>query len=264
MGATRALWALWAALGYYNSQAGAFVLHLETDCFLSPSGRALWANWTMAFNQLPLVCYDNKGGHFLPCGLGEVNPWFPVASSISQWLDTNAPPQGPHARQACQNQTQPIWKRTAERRAPPQVLIHPVTRQGPPSARVLSCVAWGFFPPEVDIAWFWNGAPVEAQQGPLSLRSNGDWTFQAERSLALEPRPRGIYSCRVNHPSLQEPIVVEWAPGLPLDLRLKVGLAGAVLGLGLVFFIAAAAVFWRENGRQGYVPIEGSSFPEGH
>uniref|UniRef100_H9GEK1 Ig-like domain-containing protein n=1 Tax=Anolis carolinensis TaxID=28377 RepID=H9GEK1_ANOCA len=94
--------------------------------------------------------------------------------------------------------------------APPQVLIHPVTRQGPPSARVLSCVAWGFFPPEVDIAWFWNGAPVEAQQGPLSLRSNGDWTFQAERSLALEPRPRGIYSCRVNHPSLQEPIVVEW------------------------------------------------------
>ncbi|XP_067321079.1 HLA class II histocompatibility antigen, DM beta chain isoform X2 [Anolis sagrei] len=259
-----ALWALWVALGYYNSQAGAFVLQMETDCFLSPSGRVLWANWTMAFNQLPLVCYDNEDGHFLPCGLGWADPWAQPAEYISQWLDRHGPPQGPNASQACQAQTQSLWKRTAERRTPPQVLIHPVTRQGSPSAKTLSCVAWGFFPSEVDIAWFWNGAPLEAQEGPLSLRSNGDWTFQAERTLTLEPLHGGTYSCHVSHPSLQEPIIQEWVPGLSMDLRLKVGLAGAVLGLGLIFFIAAAAVFWRERGRQGYVPIEGSSFPEGH
>ncbi|XP_042308135.1 HLA class II histocompatibility antigen, DM beta chain [Sceloporus undulatus] len=248
-----ALGALWPA--------GAFVLQLETDCFLSDTGQVFWTNWMLTFNRIPFICYDND---YLPCGLGTIDPWRQVSSQLSQQLNATGPPQGPAACQACQGQTQSLWGRTAERRTPPNVLIFPVTPRNTPSPIMLACGAWGFYPPEVNITWFWNGAQLKDKMGALTLNNNGDWTYQARRTLPVDPKTGGIYTCKVDHVSLAEPIAKQWAPGLPLDLRLKVGLAVMVLAVGTVF-LTVATIFWRRKwAPQGYVPIDGSTYPEGH
>uniref|UniRef100_A0ABM5FF70 Class II histocompatibility antigen, M beta 1 chain isoform X1 n=1 Tax=Pogona vitticeps TaxID=103695 RepID=A0ABM5FF70_9SAUR len=264
----RPAWALGWALALAESylQAGGFVLHLETDCPLSADGQVLWANWTLSFNKIPFVCYDNDLQQFQPCGLGEFFPWNYTSVPISNWLDGQLPGQGQKAAAACLGQTHSLWGRTGERRTPPNVRIFPVTPRNTPAPIMLACVAWGFFPSEVDLSWWWNGALVKSGMGPPKLSSNGDWTYQARLTLPVDPEKGGVYTCRVAHVSLTEAVTKDWAPGLPLDLRVKVGAAGAVLGIGVVFFGVACSIFikrMKEREAAGYVRLEGNSYPEG-
>ncbi|XP_062979026.1 class II histocompatibility antigen, M beta 1 chain isoform X2 [Elgaria multicarinata webbii] len=242
-------------------EAGAFVVHLEVDCPLSASGRAPWANYTLAFNKVPFVCYDNGFQGFLPCGLGASFPWNYTSVPICQYLNSRAPKPG-QLVEACQQQIQPLWGRTGDRRTPPKVRILPVTPQNTPFPIMLACVAWGFYPSEVDITWLWNGQAVTHGVGPLVVSSNGDWTYQARRTLPVDPQRGGTYTCRVTHASLPGQLTTDWVPGLSVEKRLKAGVSSAVLALGILVFAIGVTCF-RKRVSGGYLPLDGSNYPEG-
>lgn len=44
-----------------------------------------------------------------------------------------------------------------------------------------------------------------------NLIRNGDWTFQILVMLEMNPRAGDVYTCHVEHPSLDSPIMVEWS-----------------------------------------------------
>uniref|UniRef100_A0A670ZHK4 Ig-like domain-containing protein n=1 Tax=Pseudonaja textilis TaxID=8673 RepID=A0A670ZHK4_PSETE len=117
--------------------------------------------------------------------------------------------------------------------APPKVLISPVTPRNTPYPIMLACLAWGFYPGDVNLTWLWNGQPVRDHLDPVQVTSNGDWTFQARLTLPVDPEKGGSYTCAVQHSSLPAPLTAEWAPLLVTSEEL-VGLSptGGLRGVG--------------------------------
>ncbi|KAM3844503.1 HLA class II histocompatibility antigen, DM beta chain [Vipera latastei] len=240
--------------------AGAFVLHLETDCLLSADGAVLQQSWVLFFNKMPFTCFDFDRNEFLPCGLGASVPWNFTGGPVAQWLTQAAAQMPPEAAQRCQLRGRPLWAQTGQRRTMPKVSIFPVTPQNTPDPIMLACLAWGFYPGDVNVTWLWNGEPVEDRLDAPLVSSNGDWTYQARLTLPVDPQKGGRYTCSVQHPSLAAPLTAEWTPGIPSELWIKIGVSVAVLVVGTVF-LTTGLVFWKRSRLRGYVPLEGDSYP---
>nr|XP_034963747.1 class II histocompatibility antigen, M beta 1 chain isoform X1 [Zootoca vivipara] len=256
-----ALAGLCLALSYLRT--GAFVVHLQEDCFLSDGGRALWFNWTVAFNKIPFICFDGPSESFVPCGLGAYKPWYQLTALFSDHVNAVLGAQMKEEAQRCQGQVHSLWGPSALRQTPPKVRVFPVTPQNTPASIMLACVVWGFYPQDVTVTWLWNGALLKNGTGPAAVASsNGDWTYQTLRTLPVDPRQGGTYTCLVTHASLNESLTKDWAPGLALDLRWKVGVSAGMLGVGILL-LAMGTVLWTRRVPEGYAPIDGSTYPEG-
>uniref|UniRef100_A0A674INT9 Ig-like domain-containing protein n=1 Tax=Terrapene triunguis TaxID=2587831 RepID=A0A674INT9_9SAUR len=100
---------------------------------------------------------------------------------------------------------------------------------GTPAPVLLVCRVTGFYPRPVRVAWL-----QEQTAGVVSteLLHNGDWTFQILVMLAMTPRRRDVYTCQVEHISLQGPLTVHWEAQTDSPRRKMVaGVGGSVLGL---------------------------------
>ncbi|XP_010619883.1 HLA class II histocompatibility antigen, DQ beta 2 chain [Fukomys damarensis] len=106
---------------------------------------------------------------------------------------------------------------------------------------LLVCSAWDFYPQQIKVQWFRNGQEETSGVVSTPVIRNGDWTFQILVMLEMTPRRGDVYTCRVEHPSLQSPITVEWrAQSESAQSKMLSGIGGFVLGLiflGLGFLI---------------------------
>ncbi|XP_052019316.1 H-2 class II histocompatibility antigen, A-D beta chain-like [Apodemus sylvaticus] len=106
---------------------------------------------------------------------------------------------------------------------------------------LLVCSVTDFYPAQIKVRWFRNGQ--EETEGIVStqLIKNGDWTFQVMVMLEMTPQQREVYTCHVEHPSLESPITVEWrVQSESARSKMLSGIGGCVLGvifLGLGLFI---------------------------
>ncbi|XP_077180607.1 class II histocompatibility antigen, M beta 1 chain [Paroedura picta] len=250
-------WALCLALGLLPAES--FVLQLELDCPLSAAGRSLGASWTVAFNKMPVVCYDYPAGQFVPCGLGYFPGWDQVASYLAEELSQAFPDWDRTTQDLCRSQTRSLWASTGGRHTPPNIRLFPIAPENTPAPVMLACEVWGFYPAEVTVTWLRNGAFVKNNSG-TAVVSNGDWTYQARLSLPVYPQSGEKYTCRVDHASLPRPLTKDWEPGLTLQLKVKVGVSSAVLGLGLLILVVGI-VRWSKQAPKGYVPIDGTDYP---
>uniref|UniRef100_A0A8P0TPL2 Major histocompatibility complex, class II, DP beta 1 n=2 Tax=Canis lupus familiaris TaxID=9615 RepID=A0A8P0TPL2_CANLF len=66
-----------------------------------------------------------------------------------------------------------------------------------------------------------------------NLIHNGDWTFQILVMLEMTLQQGDIYTCQVEHPSLDGPVTVEWSEGTSDSAwsKMLAGVGGFVLGL---------------------------------
>ncbi|XP_026581749.1 class II histocompatibility antigen, M beta 1 chain, partial [Pseudonaja textilis] len=209
---------------------------------------------------MPLTCFDFRNGTFVPCVLGASYPWNYTGVPVAQWLMETYPQLPVEAAQNCQQQGQALWAQTGDRQTPPKVLISPVTPRNTPYPIMLACLAWGFYPGDVNLTWLWNGQPVRDHLDPVQVTSNGDWTFQARLTLPVDPEKGGSYTCAVQHSSLPAPLTAEWAPGLPTELCIKIGVSVAAMAVGTAFLLAGL-LLWKRSSRQGYSLLEGESYP---
>uniref|UniRef100_A0A8C8T4Y3 Histocompatibility 2, O region beta locus n=1 Tax=Peromyscus maniculatus bairdii TaxID=230844 RepID=A0A8C8T4Y3_PERMB len=99
----------------------------------------------------------------------------------------------------------------------------------------------GFYPGDINVGWFRNGQ--EERSGVIStgLVRNGDWTFQMTVMLEMTPELGDIYSCLVEHPSLQSPISVEWVARSEYSWK-KILSGGAAFLLGLIVFLVGVVI----------------------
>uniref|UniRef100_A0A8B9Y2Q6 Major histocompatibility complex, class II, DQ beta 1 n=1 Tax=Bos mutus grunniens TaxID=30521 RepID=A0A8B9Y2Q6_BOSMU len=74
---------------------------------------------------------------------------------------------------------------------------------------LLVCSVTDFYPGQIKVRWFRNDREETAGVVSTPLIRNGDWTFQILVMLEM-PKRGDVYTCRVEHPSLQSPITVEW------------------------------------------------------
>uniref|UniRef100_A0A4X2KEU1 Ig-like domain-containing protein n=5 Tax=Metatheria TaxID=9263 RepID=A0A4X2KEU1_VOMUR len=75
---------------------------------------------------------------------------------------------------------------------------------------LLVCSVSGFYPGDIEVRWFLNGQEETAGVVSTGLISNGDWTYQILVMLEVTPKRGDVYTCRVEHSSLQKPVVLDW------------------------------------------------------
>ncbi|XP_058028332.1 H-2 class II histocompatibility antigen, E-S beta chain-like isoform X7 [Ahaetulla prasina] len=122
------------------------------------------------------------------------------------------------------------------RRAKPTVTISP-TKMDPTSPNtILLCTATGFYPVEIEIQWFKNGQPEKEGVAFGEELQNGDWTYQLQVMLETQPQRGDVYTCKVEHASLEAPITVQWEPRSSSSARSKLwtGIMGAVIGVAFL------------------------------
>ncbi|XP_074873828.1 HLA class II histocompatibility antigen, DM beta chain [Carettochelys insculpta] len=241
--------------------AGAFLVHLATECPLAANGSVLWFSFAFVFNKNPLVCYNAGHQRFEACDMGLLND---VAQQLTEVLNRD-----PHwhqrmarGRQDCESQSQHLWAHTGQRQRPPRVRIVPTALSNPTGAVHLTCYVWGFYPAGALVSWLYNGSPLEPREpGSLSM-ANGDWTYQTRVSLLATPKQGDTFTCHVQHPSLPEPHQEDWSPGLSPGLTVKVSAAVVVLCLGLILFLSGLVCWWRAP-PPAYLPLAGHNYPRG-
>ncbi|KAM9004580.1 H-2 class II histocompatibility antigen, E-D beta chain isoform X3 [Sarcophilus harrisii] len=78
------------------------------------------------------------------------------------------------------------------------------------------------------------------------LINNGDWTFQTLVMLEMIPKPGDVYTCQVEHSSLQNPVIGVWeAQYGSAQKKMLSGVGGLVLGL--IFLGVGLAVYLKSQ-----------------
>lgn len=143
---------------------------------------------------------------------------------------------------------------TVQRRVQPTVTVSPGKTQPLQHHNLLVCSVNGFYPGHIEIRWFRNGQEEEAGVISTGLVPNGDWTFQTLVMLETVPQSGDVYSCQVEHPSLQSPITVEWrAQSESARSKMLSGVGGFVLGL-LFLGVGLFINYKNQKGHSGLQP----------
>ncbi|XP_011946747.1 PREDICTED: HLA class II histocompatibility antigen, DP beta 1 chain-like [Cercocebus atys] len=119
-----------------------------------------------------------------------------------------------------------------KRRVQPRVNVSP-SKKGPlQHHNLLVCHVTDFYPGSIQVRWFLNGQEETAGVVSTNLIRNGDWTFQILVMLEMTPQQGDVYTCQVEHPSLDSPVTVEWkAQSDSARSKMLTGAGGFVLGL---------------------------------
>ncbi|XP_036725392.1 boLa class II histocompatibility antigen, DQB*0101 beta chain-like [Balaenoptera musculus] len=121
---------------------------------------------------------------------------------------------------------------TVQRRVEPTVTISPSKTEALNHHNLLVCSVADFYPGQIKVRWFRNDQEETAGVVSTPLIRNGDWTFQMLVMLEMTPQQGDVYTCHVEHPSLQSPIMVEWrAQSGSAQSKMLSGVGGFVLGL---------------------------------
>ncbi|ELV12863.1 HLA class II histocompatibility antigen, DQ beta 1 chain [Tupaia chinensis] len=105
------------------------------------------------------------------------------------------------------NEQQDVLEGTLEK---PTVTISPSRTEALNHHNLLVCSVTDFYPGQIKVRWFRNNQEETAGIVSTPLIRNGDWTFQIMVMLEMAPQRGDVYTCQVEHPSLQSPITVEW------------------------------------------------------
>uniref|UniRef100_A0A8D0V159 Ig-like domain-containing protein n=1 Tax=Sus scrofa TaxID=9823 RepID=A0A8D0V159_PIG len=96
----------------------------------------------------------------------------------------------------------------------PTVTISPSKAEALNHHNLLVCAVTDFYPSQVKVQWFRNGQEETAGVVSTPLIRNGDWTYQVLVMLEMNLQRGDVYTCRVEHSSLQSPILDHWDPEL--------------------------------------------------
>uniref|UniRef100_A0A672LAX2 Ig-like domain-containing protein n=1 Tax=Sinocyclocheilus grahami TaxID=75366 RepID=A0A672LAX2_SINGR len=77
------------------------------------------------------------------------------------------------------------------------------------SKLVLSCLATGFYPRDIEMYIRLNESVLDNQTSS-GIRPNANETFQMNTSVEIDINYKGSYDCFVIHSSLTEPVSIEW------------------------------------------------------
>ncbi|XP_076987255.1 IgG receptor FcRn large subunit p51 isoform X2 [Tamandua tetradactyla] len=125
-----------------------------------------------------------------------------------------------------------------EWKEPPSMRLR--ARPGGPGLSVLTCSAFSFYPPELQLRFLRNGLAAgsgEGDHGP-----NGDGSFHAWTSLTVRSGDEHHYRCLVQHAGLSQPLTVE------LESPPKSSVQVAAIVISVLLLLAAAAggvLLWR-------------------
>ncbi|XP_006868473.1 PREDICTED: IgG receptor FcRn large subunit p51 [Chrysochloris asiatica] len=109
-----------------------------------------------------------------------------------------------------------------------------------PGFSMLTCSAFSFYPPELQLRFLRNG--LASGSGEINFSPNGDGSFHACSSLQVKSGDEHNYCCVVQHAGLPKPLKVQ----LESSSKSAMPLVGLFIGfLLLIVGVTGGAVLWR-------------------
>ncbi|XP_035313921.1 rano class II histocompatibility antigen, B-1 beta chain isoform X1 [Cricetulus griseus] len=137
----------------------------------------------------------------------------------------------------------------------PKVAVYLTKTEALNHHNLLVCSVTDFYPARIKVRWFRNGQEETVGVVSTKVIQNGDWTYQVLVMLEMTPQRGDVYTCHVEHPSLQSPVSVEWsAQSESAQSKMLSGIGGFVLGLiflGLGLFIRHRSQKGEDSGETG-------------
>ncbi|KAF6077498.1 Fc fragment of IgG receptor and transporter [Phyllostomus discolor] len=215
---------------------GSYTLQGLLGCELGPDNASVPVA-TFALNGEDFMTFDPKAGTWD----GE---WPEVQTIIAKWTqqaDTVNKEKAFLLRSCPQRLLDHLdrGRGNLEWKEPPSMRLK--ARPGSPGFSVLTCSAFSFYPPELQLRFLRNGLAVGT--GDSELGPNGDGSFHAWSSLTVKSGDEHHYRCVVQHAGLPQPLVVD----VESPAKSSISVVGIVIGFLLLTAVAAggALLWWR-------------------
>ncbi|XP_020832473.1 H-2 class II histocompatibility antigen, E-S beta chain [Phascolarctos cinereus] len=136
----------------------------------------------------------------------------------------------------------------------PEVIVYPSKMAPLGHHNLLVCSVSGYYPGNIEVRSLLNGQEETAGVVSTGLISNGDWTYQILVMLEMTPKRGDVYTCQVEHSSLQRPAILDWKAQSESAQNKMLSRVGGLL-LGLMFFGVGLIVHNRsQKGSHGSQP----------
>uniref|UniRef100_A0A452H3A5 Ig-like domain-containing protein n=1 Tax=Gopherus agassizii TaxID=38772 RepID=A0A452H3A5_9SAUR len=224
-----------------------FVIQFKAECqFTNGTERVRYLAWYV-YNQQQFVHFDSDLGVWV--GDTEVGRrWAEYWNKDKAEMDYRRS----GVDQFCRHNYRVGASFTVDRRVQPKVKVSPMKSGSEPHPHLLVCSVTGFYPGGIEIKWLKNGQEQTAGVVSTELLQNGDWTFQILVMLEMSPRHGDVYTCQVEHISLQGPLTVHWeAQSDSARSKMLTGVGGFVLGL---IFLAPGLLIYLKNKKGRPIP----------
>uniref|UniRef100_A0A8C9PK47 Ig-like domain-containing protein n=1 Tax=Spermophilus dauricus TaxID=99837 RepID=A0A8C9PK47_SPEDA len=213
-----------------GSPAEDFMYQFKGTCYFTNGTQRVRLMARQIYNKEEILCFDSDVGVFV--AVTELR-----MSSAKSW---NAQ-KGLLAEYQAHTPSFTVQQR---------VTISPARKEPPQFADLLSDK---YYPQQVKVRWFRNKEEETSGVVSTPLIQNGDWTYQILVMLEVIPQPGDIYTCHVEHPSLQSPIAVEWwALSESAQNKMLSGIGSLVLRL-IFLGLGLSVHFWNKKGKS---PVE--------
>ncbi|XP_057606996.1 rano class II histocompatibility antigen, A beta chain-like [Chionomys nivalis] len=214
-----------------------FVFQFKGLCYYTNGTQRMRGVTRYIYNREEFVRYDSDVGKFIAVtelGRPDAEDW----NSQKELLERARA----EADTVCRHNYEETEVPTAlRRREQPKVTISLSRKEVLNHHNRLVCSVTDFYPAQIKVRWFRNGQEQTEGVESTQLIKNGDWTYQILVMLEMTPERGDVYTCHVEHPSLQSPITVEWsAQSESAQSKMLSGIGGFVLGLiflGLGLFV---------------------------
>nr|SMA53618.1 MHC class II [Ovis aries] len=204
-----------------------FVHQFKGQCYFTNGTERVRLVTRYIYNREEFVRFDSDWDEYravTPLGRPDAEYWNSQEDIMEQ---TRA-----EVDRVCRNNYQVDAPFTWQRRVEPTVIISPSKTEALNRHNLLVCSVTDFYPGQIKVRWFRNDQEEIARVVSTPLIRNGDWTFQILVMLEMTPQRGDVYTCHVEHPSLQSPITVEWqAQSESFQSKMLSGVGGFVLGL---------------------------------
>nr|XP_024655851.1 HLA class II histocompatibility antigen, DR beta 4 chain-like [Maylandia zebra] len=138
------------------------------------------------------------------------------------------------------------------RQVKPYVKLHSTTPAYSQHPAMLVCSVYDFYPSKIKVSWLRDGQEVTSDVTSTEEMADGDWYYQTHSHLEYTPRSGEKISCKVEHASLEKPLITDWDPSSELSMpesernKLAIGASGLILGLILSL---AGFIYYKRKAR---------------
>nr|AYN72172.1 MHC class II antigen beta chain [Oreochromis niloticus] len=138
--------------------------------------------------------------------------------------------------------------------ASPTVRLHSMTPVSSQHPAMLVCSIYDFFPSKIKVSWLRDGQEVTSDVTSTEEMADGDWYYQTHSHLEYTPRSGEKISCKVEHASLEKPLITDWDSSMPESERNKLAIGASGLILGLILSLAGFIYYKRKARGRILVP----------
>nr|AYN72168.1 MHC class II antigen beta chain [Oreochromis niloticus] len=154
----------------------------------------------------------------------------------------------------CHNNIGIWYSNPLSKSAKPYVRLHSTTPASSQHQAMLVCSVYDFYPKYIRVSWLRDGKEITSDVTSTEEMADGDWYYQTHSHLEYTPRSGEKISCKVEHASLDKPLITDWDPSMPESERNKLAIGGSGLILGLILSLAGFIYYKRKARGRILVP----------